>query len=145
MFDRFLARVVAVMGDAATLKGGLVLELRLERARTTKDIDLLMVGSSDGILAKLQKATRRDLGDFMTFEVGPDEDHPEIQNDGMQYDGLRFRAECLSEASGPFWADGSSALLDVAKVRPGDSKKLRIVRETSFVRLAQARQCSPDG
>ena len=30
----------------------------------------------------------------MTFEVGPDDDHPEIQNDGMQYDGLRFRAEC---------------------------------------------------
>ena len=30
----------------------------------------------------------------MTFEVGPDEDHPEIQNDGMLYDGLRCRAEC---------------------------------------------------
>jgi len=29
----------------------------------------------------------------MTFEVGPDENHPEIQNDGQQYDGLRFRAE----------------------------------------------------
>jgi hypothetical protein len=40
VFDRFLARVVAVMGDAVLLKGGLVLELRLERARTTKDVDL---------------------------------------------------------------------------------------------------------
>ena len=30
----------------------------------------------------------------MTFEVGPDPDHPEIQNDGMQYEGLRFRTEC---------------------------------------------------
>ncbi len=29
VFDRFLARVVAVLGDAATLKGGLVLERRL--------------------------------------------------------------------------------------------------------------------
>ena len=45
VFDRFLARIVAVLGDAATLKGGLVLELRLERARTTKDVDLRMVGS----------------------------------------------------------------------------------------------------
>ena len=53
-----------------------------------------MVGSPDDILSKLQEAARRDLADFMTFEVGPDEDHPEIQNDGMQYDGLRFRAEC---------------------------------------------------
>jgi hypothetical protein len=94
VFDRFLARVALVLGDAATLKGGLVLELRLDRARTTKDVDLRMVGSPDGVLAKLQEAARRDLGDFMTFEVRPDDDHPEIQNDGMQYDGLRYRAEC---------------------------------------------------
>ena len=94
VFDRFLARIVAVLGDAATLKGGLVLELRLERARTTKDVDLRMVGSPDDVLAKLQEAGRKNLGDFMAFEVLPDDDHPEIQNDGMQYDGLRFRAEC---------------------------------------------------
>ena len=94
VFDRVLARIVAVLGDAATLKGGLALELRLERARTTKDVDLRVMGSSDNILAKLQEAARRDLGDFLTFEVGPDEDHPEIQNDGMPYAGLRFRAQC---------------------------------------------------
>ena len=47
VFDRFLARVVAIFGDAALLKGGLVLELRLERARTTKDIDLRVIGSPD--------------------------------------------------------------------------------------------------
>ena len=94
VFDRFLARVVAVLGDTTMVKGGLALELRLERARTTKDVDLRMVGSPDDILAKLQEAARRDLADFMTFEVGPDEEHPEIQNEGMQYDGLRFHAEC---------------------------------------------------
>ena len=93
VFDRFLARIVAVLGDAAVLKGGLVLELRLERARTTKDVDLRMVGSAGEVLAKLQEAGRRDLGDFMTFEVGLDDDHPTIQGDGMQYEGLRFRAE----------------------------------------------------
>lgn len=94
VFDRFLARIVAVLGDAATLKGGMVLELRLERARTTRDVDLRMVGSPDDVLAKLQEAGRRNLSDFMTFEVAPDDDHPEIRNDGMLYDGLRFRAEC---------------------------------------------------
>lgn len=94
VFDRFLARVVAVLGEAATLKGGLVLELRLQRARTTKDVDLRLVGSPDGVLAKLQETARRDLADFMSFEVGPDDDNPEIQNDGLLYDGLRFRAEC---------------------------------------------------
>jgi hypothetical protein len=94
VFNRFLARIVAVLGDAATLEGGLVLELRLERARSTKDVDLRMVGSPEDVLAKLQEAGRKNLGDFMAFEVGPDAEHPEIQNDGMQYDGLRFRAEC---------------------------------------------------
>jgi hypothetical protein len=94
VFDRFLARVAAVLGDTATLKGGLVLELRLARARTTKDVDLRLTGSPVGVLARLQEVARRDLGDFFSFEVGPDEDHPEIQNDGMQYDGLRLRAEC---------------------------------------------------
>ena len=42
VFDRFLARIVAALGDAVTLKGGLVLELRFDRARTTKDVDLRM-------------------------------------------------------------------------------------------------------
>jgi hypothetical protein len=94
VFDRFLARIVAELGDAAILKGGLVLEFRLERARTTKDVDLRMMGPSDDILARLQRAARHEMEDFMTFEIGPDDDHPEIQNDGMQYDGLRFRAAC---------------------------------------------------
>ncbi len=43
-----------------------------------------MVGSPNNTLAKLQEAARPNLADFMTFEVGPDEDQPEIQNDGMQ-------------------------------------------------------------
>lgn len=94
VFDRFLARIVAVFGNSVLLKGGLVLELRLERARTTKDIDLRVTGSPDKLLEKLQQAGRQDLGDFMTFEVNPDVDHPTIENDGMQYQGQRFRAEC---------------------------------------------------
>lgn len=94
VFDRFLARVTAVLGDTVMLKGGLVLELRLNRARTTKDIDLPISGSHDGVLPKLQEAARRDLGDFMTFEAVPNEDQPAIQNDGMRYEGLRFRATC---------------------------------------------------
>jgi len=94
VFDRFLARIVAIFGTAALLKGGLALELRIERARTTKDIDLCITGSPATVLAKLQQAGRLDLGDYMTFEVARDRDHPTIQNDGMPYEGLRFRAEC---------------------------------------------------
>ncbi len=94
VFERFLARVVTTLGDAVTLKGGFALELRLERARTTKDVDLRLVGSPNDVLARLQEASRKNLADFMSFEIGPDDDHPQIQNDGMQYDGLRFRTEC---------------------------------------------------
>lgn len=94
VFDRYLARLVRVLGDAATLKGGLVLELRLDRARTTRDIDLRLAGSPEGLLARLQEAGRLDLGDFMSFEVRADARHPEIAGDGVQYEGQRFRAEC---------------------------------------------------
>jgi predicted nucleotidyltransferase component of viral defense system len=94
VFDRFLARIVEVFGDAATLKGGVALELRLDRARTTKDVDLRLMGSSDDVLARLQRAARHDLGDFMMYEIVPDAEHPEIEAGGMKYEGRRFRAEC---------------------------------------------------
>lgn len=94
VFDRYLARLGRVLGDAATLKGGLVLEVRLDRARTTRDIDLRLAGSPDGLLARLQEAGRLELGDFMTFELRPDTRHPDIAGPGVQYQGQRFRAEC---------------------------------------------------
>jgi hypothetical protein len=94
IFDRFLARVTTILGETAVLKGGLVLELRLERARTTKDIDLRLMGSPDTALARLQTAARLDLGDFLEFEIGPDADHPALLNDGIRYEGMRFRAIC---------------------------------------------------
>jgi hypothetical protein len=93
VFDRFLARLVQIMGNTVILKGGLVLELRLERARTTKDIDLRLVGSPEDVLERLQQAGRLDLGDFMTFEVQSDREHPEIKHQGKRHEGLRYRAE----------------------------------------------------
>jgi Nucleotidyl transferase AbiEii toxin, Type IV TA system len=69
VFDRFLARVVATVGDAVTLKGGLVLELRLDRARTTKDVDLRIVGSPREMIAKLQEAARAFLDPVLGKDV----------------------------------------------------------------------------
>lgn len=94
VFDRFLARVVASLDENVILKGGLVLELRLDRARATKDVDLRIDGSRDGMLTKLQAAGNLDLGDFMVFEVTVDEEHPEIADEAANRSGLRFRAEC---------------------------------------------------
>lgn len=93
VFDRFLARIAVVFGDAATLKGGVALELRLERARTTKDIDLRVMGTTDGLLERLQHAGRLDLDDFLSFEIDADPHRPDIEAEGLKYDGFRFRAE----------------------------------------------------
>ena len=71
VFDRFLARIVREFGDATMLKGGLVVELRVDRARTTKDIDLRMVGSPDALLDRLRRAAALELGDFMVFVPTP--------------------------------------------------------------------------
>jgi hypothetical protein len=74
------------------------------------DIDLRLMGPPGNALATLQEAARRDLGDFMAFEVGPSEGFPENQNDGTLYDGLRFRAECQ-----PRYSDGIGSCM----VAPG--------------------------
>lgn len=92
VFDRFLARVSAVLGDPVLLKGGLVLELRLARARTTKDVDLRVTGSPTNVLASLQQAGRQELGDFMTFEVSPDAEHSNIEHDGIH---LFWQTTCM--------------------------------------------------
>lgn len=125
VFDRFLARAVRVFGDAMILKGGLVLELRLDRARTTRDVDLRLVGSPDDVLNRLQQAGRLDLDDFMTFEVRSDPEHAKIQNDGMQYDGLRHRAEAML-AGRPY---GQPFGVDVAFADPILGEPDRVVAE----------------
>jgi hypothetical protein len=71
-FDRFLARLVADAPDRWILKGGLALQLRLgERARTTKDVDLLLTASPSGldIHQVLVHTARLDLGDWFQFQV----------------------------------------------------------------------------
>jgi Nucleotidyl transferase AbiEii toxin, Type IV TA system len=91
VFHRFLARLVKGLGENTVLKGGLALELRLDHARTTRDIDLGLFGADAGLLEKLQAAGQLNLGDFMTFEVQPSS---EVTGDGVVYGGKRFRVEC---------------------------------------------------
>lgn len=52
VFERFLSRVFAAFGENVVLKGGVVLELRLARARTTRDIDLRASGDPEKMLAE---------------------------------------------------------------------------------------------
>jgi predicted nucleotidyltransferase component of viral defense system len=94
IFERFLARVVIEFPDAIVLKGGLALELRLVRARTTKDVDIRFAGAPDSILPGLQNASRLELEDFMSFEVEVDKHRPEILAEEAKYGGKRFRVTC---------------------------------------------------
>lgn len=93
IFERFLVRVFAVLGERAMLKGGVVLELRLARARATKDVDLRCMGSPGALLEQLRAAGRRDEGDHLFFEVNPASDGGTIAGEGLIYEGRRLWAE----------------------------------------------------
>ena len=93
LFDRFLARVFTEFGDRAMAKGGVVLEFRLDRARTTRDVDLRLMGSSANLLAVFQSAGALDLGDYLSFLIVKDAHRATIEGDGIVYEGQRFRAE----------------------------------------------------
>jgi hypothetical protein len=70
-FDRFLARLNNADPGSWVLKGGYALQLRFaERARTTKDIDLLMRDTTAKAHDLLSDAASIDIGDWFSFEVG---------------------------------------------------------------------------
>ena len=136
VFDRFLARIFSCFAESVVLKGGLVLELRLERARTTKDIDLRMMGHPDDILPRLQAAGRLELGDHLRFEVRPDHEHPVIEAEGLHYEGRRFRAE--ARLAGRLY--GSPFGVDIALAEPLVAEPETIVGSTflSFAGIASS-------
>ena len=69
-FDRLLARLIQHHPKIWVLKGGLALQLRIgEHARTTKDIDLLVLDHQQDVLRTIRNAGSLDLGDWFEFEV----------------------------------------------------------------------------
>ena len=103
VMERFLTRMVAVAPDAFVLKGGLALELRLARARTTRDVDVLARGDADGADALVQRAASFVPAppDHIVFSVAPNADAPEIGGEGVRYHGRRYRVTSTI-ASRPF-------------------------------------------
>lgn len=94
-FDRLLARVFAVEGGPWALKGGYSLELRLDEARATRDIDLTLLTPEKlpvaetlplRLQAGLQGVVDVDPGDFFEFLVGP----AMFEIDAAPYGGARF-------------------------------------------------------
>lgn len=70
VFDRLLARLVAVAPDRWILKGALALAYRFgDRARTTRDVDLAVAGDEASATADLLAAQAADLDDFFGFAI----------------------------------------------------------------------------
>lgn len=92
-FERFLARVFRALGERATLKGGVAMELRVERARTTRDIDLRLAGEHpERLLETLREVGALDLGDFFSFQVDSDRT---LTVRGLPYEGRRYRVQAF--------------------------------------------------
>lgn len=116
IMERFIARLAAVGPDVLLLKGGFALELRLDRARTTRDIDLRAIGSPNDLASVLRRAAevRLEPDDLIEFSVAPNAEHPEIDAAGYHYDGFRFIVRSTL-AGKPF---GDPFGLDVAYADP---------------------------
>ncbi|MFH0920158.1 MAG: nucleotidyl transferase AbiEii/AbiGii toxin family protein [Fibrobacterota bacterium] len=97
-FDRLLVRIFSVdQKDLFVLKGGYALELRLHKARTTRDVDICLnatVRKNDPgdlrLKENLQKAIEKDPGDFFQYTIG--ESTLDLVN--APYGGNRFPVAC---------------------------------------------------
>jgi hypothetical protein len=90
LYFRLMDRVLKELGNGVLVKGGIALELRLQRARTTGDIDLRAAGDPAKLLERLRRAGKLDLGDFLSFDVDERTDVDRIDGDGVIYEGKRL-------------------------------------------------------
>ncbi|HPV12602.1 MAG TPA: nucleotidyl transferase AbiEii/AbiGii toxin family protein [Verrucomicrobiota bacterium] len=93
-FDRLLCRLFRQADSPWLLKGGYAMELRIQSARTTRDIDLalrkLPQGATDwdsvAMRELLTQVSDVDLGDGFAFAIG----EPTLDLDAAPYGGSRF-------------------------------------------------------
>lgn len=98
-FDRLLARLFHDSSKSTwTLKGGYAMELRMDIARATRDIDLSLTQPASGghtsLKAEmyrdlLQEAAEKDLGDFFVYLI----EGATLDLDGPPYGGFRYPVE----------------------------------------------------
>jgi hypothetical protein len=96
-FDRLLARLGSAPDSPWVLKGGYAMELRFQKARTTKDLDFTLrlkskaaPGRSE-VLDLVQVAAASELGDFFLYRIG----EATADLDGAPYGGARYPVEAV--------------------------------------------------
>jgi len=97
-FDRFLSRLAMQDRERWALKGGYALEIQLDIARSTRDLDLVLRTSPedtpgftpvDATMAFLRTSAAVDAHDYFAFAVG----RPMMEMEGLPYGGARFPIE----------------------------------------------------
>ena len=96
-FDRLLCRLFREANAPWLLKGGYAMELRIQAARTTRDIDLAIRQLPGGVRQwdeaairnLLENAAGFDLGDSFEFIIG----EPTMDLDAAPYGGSRYPVE----------------------------------------------------
>jgi hypothetical protein len=99
-FDRMLARFFATDPAPWVLKGGYLMELRLQMARSTRDVDLTLRGKASLVIENrkernqavrelLEDDASTDLGDFFVYVIG----EAMMDLNVPAYGGARFPVE----------------------------------------------------
>ena len=89
-------------------------------------MDLVLFGTEAALLERLQSLGQLDLGDYLSFEIQPSRDSPDVTGDGVIYGGKRFRVEGKLAGKvygGPFGLDivfGGPVLGEPTQIRGED-------------------------
>ena len=128
-YAQFLARLFLEDDISWVLKGGHALELRLQKSRATKDVDLAMRDmkwahskkeeESSALRDLLLKKSQIDLEDYFEFNIS----QPVLSLDNAPYGGTRFRVEAMIDGK-----TFSKFLIDIgigdAWIEPQDTLQL---------------------
>lgn len=84
--DRLIARLLSVERNGWVIKGGMALDLRYgDRARMTKDLDLVRADTTEAGFEALLAATDQDLDDYFSLMVGRSSTFDDDDNTATRY------------------------------------------------------------
>ena len=148
-FDRLLCRLFKARPKDLFLKGGYAMELRIQKARATKDIDLVLESKKldrlkaqgQEIFDMLQAAAGFQLDDFFVFLVG----EPTLDLEAIPYGGSRFPVEAHLDGRlferFPMDVVVSSMVLDpVEKIAGQDLLKFAGIQPATFPTISKEQQ-----
>jgi len=103
LFERFAARVYEACGSDVLVKGGLVMEFRFDRARATRDIDVLIEGRAEERLDAIRRVAVKSGDDWLAFEFGQPEEVVEHEGDQIAYGA--YRVDVQAKIGGKSFGD----------------------------------------